>query len=124
MDKGQAIELVERQARAWEKADAEAVVADFAEDAVLISPGGRSEGKAAIRDGVIASSQKIRDVQVEITRVLIDGDEGAVEWRWSETRLSDGQRYSVEDAIIFVLRDDKIIYWREYFDTGAPTWHR
>jgi len=25
----------------------------------------------------------------------------------------------VDDAIVFVLREGKIVYWREYFDTAA-----
>ena len=52
-----------------------------------------------------------------MTRVLLDGDQGAVEWTWSETNRADGRSHTAEDGIIFVLRDDKIVYWREYFDT-------
>ena len=41
------------------------------------------------------------------------------EWTWSETSRADGRRHTVEDAIIFALRDDQIVYWREYFDTAG-----
>jgi uncharacterized protein (TIGR02246 family) len=118
MDAQQAWDLVARQARAWEEADLDAIPGDFAPDGWLISPGGRWQGPAAIREAAERFFWFAKDVRVEITRVLIDGDEGAAEWTWSETRLETGQRHTAEDAIIFELRDGQIIYWREYFDTA------
>jgi uncharacterized protein (TIGR02246 family) len=112
--------LVERQAQAWEQGDLHAISADFAPDGVFISPGGRWQGPAGVREAAASFFALFRDVQVEITRVLLDDDQGAVEWTWHETRRADGRRTATEDGIIFVVRDDKIIYWREYFDT-APT---
>jgi limonene-1,2-epoxide hydrolase len=47
----------------------------------------------------------------------VDGDQGALEWTWHETHHADNQERTIDDAIIFTLRDDKIVYWREYFDT-------
>lgn len=111
-------QLVERQARAWESADLDAIAAAFAEDGVLISPGGRWQGAAAIRAAAQAFFAAARDVRVQVTRAFGAGDLGAAEWTWSETRIATGQRHSAEDAIIFVLRDGKIVYWREYFDTA------
>jgi uncharacterized protein (TIGR02246 family) len=49
MTRDEAVALVERQARAWERADLDAIVADFAEDGLFISPGGRWRGQVAIR---------------------------------------------------------------------------
>ncbi len=110
--------LVERQARAWEAADLDAITADFAEDGWLISPGGRWQGPAAIRAAAEAFFTAAADIRVQVTRVFGVGDLGAAEWTWSEMRLATGRRHSAEDAIIFALRDGKIVYWREYFDTA------
>jgi uncharacterized protein (TIGR02246 family) len=121
MNSEQARALVERQARAWERADLAAIVADFAPDGVLISPGGRWQGYDSLRRGAESFFAAATDVQVVVTRVLLDGDQGAAEWTWSETSRADGRRHTVEDAIIFALRDDQIVYWREYFDTAAFT---
>jgi limonene-1,2-epoxide hydrolase len=60
-------------------------------------------------------------VRVTVIRVLLDGHQGAVEWTWTETRLVDDLSRTAEDCIIFELRGDKLIYWREYFDTAG--WH-
>ena len=108
------------RARAWETGDLEAIAAGYAPDAVLIAPGGiRLEGIAALRENNARYFADYTDIRVDLTRVVLDGDQGALEWTWSETRRADGQRRSVDDAIVFVLRDGKIAYWREYFDTAA-----
>lgn len=119
MDREAVRALVERQARAWERADLDAIVADFADDGALISPGGHFQGPAAIRAAAEAFFEQLCDVRVEIMRVLLDGDAGAVEWTWSETRRADGRRATMEDGIVFTLRGDRIVRWREYFDTAA-----
>lgn len=110
--------LIQRQVVNWQTGDTEAILADFAEDAHFISPGGVWRGHAAIRQAIQTFWAGVSSVEVQITRVLSDGDQGAVEWRWSEVRLSDGQRHSAEDAIIFTVNmQGKVTYWREYFDT-------
>lgn len=119
MNLEQAWALVEQVAQAWEMGDLDAITAPFAPDGVLISPGGSWQGHLAIRKAAEEFFQSVGDVHIEVTRVLIDGDQGAAEWTWSETRLADGSHYTAEDAIIFALREGQIIYWREYFDTAG-----
>ena len=119
MNSEEARALVERQARAWERADSAAIVADFAPDGALISPRGRWQGHHALRRAAESVFAAVTDVQVVVTRVLLEGDEGAAEWTWSETTRADGSRHTVEDAIIVGLRADKLVFWREYFDTAA-----
>jgi uncharacterized protein (TIGR02246 family) len=109
--------LVERQARAWEAADLDAIPADFAEEGVFISPGGRWQGPSAIREASAGFFAVAHQVRVRVTRVMVMGDQGAAEWRWTETRRATNTQHSADDAVIFELRDGKIIYWREYFDT-------
>jgi len=119
MNSTEARALVERQARAWERGDLTAIVADFAPDGVLISPGGCCQGHDALRQAAESFFAAAIDVQVVVTRVLLDGDQGAAEWTWSETSRTDGRRYTIKDAIIFDLHDDQIVSWREYFDTAT-----
>jgi uncharacterized protein (TIGR02246 family) len=120
MNLDQARILIERQARAWEQADVETVIAAFAPEGVLISPGGRWQGHAAIRAAMQSFYEHAGEVKVEVMRVFIAGNQGAVEWTWRETRLTDGRRHQVDDAIIFkVNKAGQIVYWREYFDTAT-----
>ncbi|MEZ4732151.1 MAG: nuclear transport factor 2 family protein [Caldilineaceae bacterium] len=110
--------LVQRQADAWQCGDVEAIVADFDETALFISPGGVWRGRAAIRQAATAFWSTVQSVNIQVVRMLIDGDHGAVEWIWTEVRCADGQSHSAADAIIFTLTKDKISYWREYFDSA------
>jgi uncharacterized protein (TIGR02246 family) len=111
-------ELVARQAQAWMQQDIGLALEDFAVDAVFISPGGRWQGWDAIRRAAEGYFAVAAQVTVKIVRVLYDGRYGAVEWTWEETQRSTGLRHAADDAIIFELRDGKIVYWREYFDTA------
>jgi uncharacterized protein (TIGR02246 family) len=49
MNSEEARALVERQARAWKRADPAAIIADFAPDGALISPRGHWRGHDALR---------------------------------------------------------------------------
>jgi uncharacterized protein (TIGR02246 family) len=108
-----------RRARAWADGDLEAIMVDYAPDVVLIAPGVRLEGRDALRASNERYLSEYTDIHAELTRVIVDGDAGALEWTWSETRRADGKRRSVDDAIVFVLREDRIVYWHEYFDTAG-----
>jgi uncharacterized protein (TIGR02246 family) len=119
--------LVARQARAWEQGDINAALADFATDALYISPGGSWQGHEAIRRQANDFFASTDDVVVEVKNVFamplndslnLSNAYGAIEWAWHETRRETGARHRADDAIIFELRDGKIVYWREYFDTA------
>jgi ketosteroid isomerase-like protein len=112
-----------RRIRAWETEDLDAIMADYAPDVVHITPGGRRVGTATMRENNERYIADFTGFEVALTRLILDGTQedtqGALEWTWTEIRRSDGRRRSVDDAIVFVLRDGKIAYWREYFDTAA-----
>jgi uncharacterized protein (TIGR02246 family) len=110
--------LVTRQAQAWMSEDIESALADFAADCLFISPGGHWQGHDQIREAARAFFANATGVRVTITRIVFDGRVGAVEWTWQEVQRATGVRHQAEDAIIFELRDGKLVYWREYFDTA------
>jgi uncharacterized protein (TIGR02246 family) len=108
--------MVQRQAYAWENADSSAIVRDFAEDAIFIAAGTKFEGKAAIKQAAEDYFAQFTDTKVTIKRIIIDESQGAVEWDWSDRNKKTGQNSQAEDAIIFELKDGKIVYWREYIE--------
>lgn len=115
-DRAVALDLVQRMAAAWADADIPAIVALFVPDGVFISPGGRAEGQAAIAALAGAFFAQPRMVSISIGRVLLQGNLGAAEWVWDEIDPATHKRQIMQDAIVFELRDGKLIYWREYFD--------
>jgi limonene-1,2-epoxide hydrolase len=103
----------------WTEKNLDAIMADYAPDIVYITPFGRIESLAQLRANNERYLREYTDISVDLTRLIIDGDQGALEWTWSETRVADAVRRSIDDAIVFVIRNRKIVYWREYFDTAA-----
>ncbi|AFZ34311.1 hypothetical protein Sta7437_0717 [Stanieria cyanosphaera PCC 7437] len=117
MNSEQAIQaMVERQAYAWENADSSAIVQDFAENAIFIAAGTKFEGKEVIKQAAEDYFEQFTNTKVTIKRIIIDEFQGAVEWNWSDRNKKTGKNSQAEDAIIFELKDGKIVYWREYIE--------
>lgn len=113
-------QLVERQANAWETADSDKIIADFAEDCLFVVPGSTLRGQQEIKEAAESYFAEFTDTQVTIKRIIANENEGAVEWDWREKNKKTGETSKAEDAIIFELEDGKIKYWREYIDKESP----
>jgi uncharacterized protein (TIGR02246 family) len=96
--------------------DDDAIVAHFADDAVMIAPSGRFVGRDAIYAAGKAFNEDYTNIVIAIKQVIACDDSGVVEWSFAETRRADGYTHTMEDAIVFALRGGQIVYWREYFD--------
>jgi len=103
-------------AGAWISADLATIVALFAPYGLFVSPAGAAYGHDQIRAVAAAYFQEFACVGVQIRRVLADGSRGAAEWTWQETTRGAAELRTMEDAIVFEVRDNKLVYWREYFD--------
>ncbi len=113
-------QLVERQARAWEKQDFTLAAADWLPTAVLSSPEGNTpapEMPASMRDYF----KDFTDLHVTLKNLIVspDGNKLALEWDWAITRKRDGKRGISHDAIMVDLKGGKIASWREYYDPAA-----
>ena len=113
-------QLVERQARAWEKEDFTLAASDWLPTAVLISPEGNTpagEMPTAMTDYF----KEFSDLHVKIKNVFAspNGKKVAIEWDWAVTRKKDGKRGTSHDAIIVDLAGGKIASWREYYDPAS-----
>jgi ketosteroid isomerase-like protein len=113
-------QLVERQARAWEKQDFTLAASDWLPTAVLMSPEGNTPAPqmpASMKDYF----KDFSDLHVTIKNLFVspDGKKVAIEWDWAITRIKDGKRGISHDAIIVDLQGGKIASWREYYDPAA-----
>ena len=109
--------LVEKQAKAWENQDVASLVEDFAPDAVFKAASFTFNGVDGIKNAAQNYFRDFTDTRVEIRRIIIESNQGAVEWDWSDRNKKTGKPSAAEDAIIFELNDDgKIVYWREYIE--------
>jgi ketosteroid isomerase-like protein len=101
--------------------DLDAIMAQFAEDAIYDSPRGterfgtRFTGKAAIRDGFAQRFAGIPDVRYREDDHFADGDRGASEWTLSGT-TTDGQRIVVRGCDLWTFRDGLVVkkdsFWK------------
>ena len=110
------IEMVERQARAWESQDVAGIIDDFDRNAVFIAAGFRFDGQQEIAKAARDYFKQFHHTSVEIKRIIIDGSQGAVEWDWRDRERQSNKEGFAEDAIIFELEEAKIVYWREYIE--------
>jgi steroid delta-isomerase-like uncharacterized protein len=108
----------------WKRRDIEAITLDHAEDCVLESPvAGEVVGRAAIEQvyrGLLAS---FPDFAIEATDLIVDGDRVVQVATISGTNTGGfmglpptGKHFSVPVALIFTLRDGKIVHEKRIWD--------
>ena len=114
------LDLVDRQARSWERNDFALGAGDWLPDGELVAPGARVAAPDLERE-MAEFHRGYTDLVVTVLNVFCTADRAqvAVEWDWEVTRRSDGVRGLTHDAIIVELVDGKIASWREYFDLGG-----
>jgi uncharacterized protein (TIGR02246 family) len=108
--------LIEQARNAWVARDPDAVAQLFTSDGELIVPGQRWQGQTKIRQEVSKFAEQFIDVSITIRRVVVDGNQAAVEWHYEDTEKRTGKRNKADDAIVLEVKDGRIVYWREYFD--------
>ena len=106
---------------AFNRHDLDAIMAYFAEDAVLETPRGtdpwgtRYVGKAAVREGLAARFAGIPDVQYTDDRHWVCGERGCSEWLLSGTTTA-GERLAVRGCDLLEFRDGLVVrkdsYWK------------
>lgn len=111
---------VARAQAAWINGDADVFANLFTPDGEFIVPGLRLRGQAAIRKLTADVSAGLVDVSIEVRRIILDGEQAAVEWYWEDTNPATGQRNRADDVIVIDFRGDRIQKWREYIDTQTP----
>jgi len=111
---------IRRAAKAWETGDADAFAVMFTPDGEFIVPGKRWQGAAAIREQLAKLGRSNSDVSIDIRRIIVEGNQAVVEWRWEETEKATGSRSQADDSIVVDFMDGKISRWREYIDSETP----
>ena len=73
--------VVQRHLDAVRAGDAEAMAADYAEDAVLVRGADRYEGRAAIRDYFAGVPARMAGAEIRTEPLVADGDTVRIIWR-------------------------------------------
>ena len=113
-----------RREQAYEKEDAAALAADYADDAVVDSPtGGVHRGPAAAADVLDAVFVAFDDMKVRTQDLLIDGDRIAQVLILEGTNVGgmmglppSGKSFRVPAVFLYELRGGKIVRERRIYD--------
>jgi uncharacterized protein (TIGR02246 family) len=112
--------MLKQASRAWVTGDADAFAALFTPEGEFTVPGKRWQGQAAIREVAAGFADRYSNVQIDIRRIIVDGNQAVVEWRWEDLKKATGVRSKADDAIVVDFEDRLISRWREYIDTQSP----
>ncbi len=107
--------LVMRHAKAWETGDYGLLDSILHEGLVFAYPGRRLNKTETLKD-LIDYNATFKDTKIYVNKIIIDGDDLAVEWQFASTNKITGNRTVVSDAIIGKIQNGKIIIWKEYLD--------
>ncbi len=115
------LEALEHVLEAFNRHDLDAIMAHFADDAVLEIPRGphpwgtRLEGRAAVREGLASRFAGIPDVHYSEDRHFVCGDRGVSEWLLTGTTTA-GERIEVRGCDHWEFRNGLITrkdsYWK------------
>ena len=96
-------EVFSHHAQALGAGDLDEIVADYADDAVFITPAGVKRGKDGVREGFTQLLADVPNAKWELPTQIYEGDVLFLEW------AADAARTRVEDGIdTFVFRDGLI----------------
>ena len=118
-------ELLDAFAEAWNRHDADALMAFMTCDCVFESSAGpdvcgtRYQSADAVRAGYVDVWTTFPDAHWGNARHFICGDRGVSEWTFSGTR-EDGTRVEVHGCDLFTFRDGKIAVKDSYRKNRPP----
>jgi ketosteroid isomerase-like protein len=96
-------EVFQHHAETLIAGDLEGVVSDYADDAVILSPGGVKKGKAGVRETFIKLLDDLPSAKWEVPTVLFEGDILFLEWKAHAEKT-----YADDGVDTFLFRDGKI----------------
>lgn len=118
-------EILEALADAFNRHDADAVLALMTDDCVFEASAGpevcgrRYSGREAVRAGFAEVFATFRDANWGKARHFVQGDRGLSEWTFTGTR-ADGTRVEVNGCDVFTFRDGKIAVKNSYRKNRPP----
>ena len=111
--------ILEHQTAAWNAADVEAILQDFAPDAVLTSASGQTlSGIPAIRQSLTAFFSAFSQIRLEVRALVALSDTAACEWEFSCRHRLTGNTARLPASVFITCANGKIAEWREYYDTA------
>lgn len=100
----------------WRLGHADNICRCHAPDSVILNAWEVVRGHEEFCTSAAQYMANFADTQIEVHRIIYDGQNIALNQTWRCTNRSTGIRAGDQDLIIGVMQDHQIHYWREYFD--------
>ncbi len=111
--------ILEHQTAAWNAANIDAILHDFASDAVLTSASGQTlSGIPAIRQSLTSFFSAFAQIRLTVRALVAHGDTAACEWEFSCRHRLTGNTARLPASVFITCHNGKITEWREYYDTA------
>ena len=111
--------ILEHQTAAWNAADIDAILQDFAPDAVLTSASGQTlSGIPAIRQSLTSFFSAFAQIRLTLHSLVAQDDTAACEWEFSCRHRLTGNSARLPASVFITCLNGKITHWREYYDTA------
>ena len=129
MTRDEILQLLARRSEAWRRLDVKALVADYADDAVVESPvaGGPTQGAEQIKQVFQTYFAAFPNLEMEQGEVLVDGSRAAVMATFSGSDSGGfmgmpptGRQVTIPMVFLYEFKDGKIVRDRRIYDfTGT-----
>ena len=125
MTRAEIVDVLDRRADAWRRLDAETLVADYADDAVVESPvaGGATQGRDQIRQVFQTYFVAFPDLRMDVEAVLVDDQRAAVMATFTGTDRggfmgmpATGRQVTIPVVFLYEFKDGKIVRDRRVYD--------
>ncbi len=111
--------ILEHQTAAWNAADIDAILQDFASDAVLTSASGQTlSGIPAIRQSLTSFFSAFAQIRLTLRSLVAQDDTAACEWEFFCRHRLTGNTARLPASVFITCSNGKITHWREYYDTA------
>ena len=120
-DDASKLQVLERVLDGFNRHDVEAIMSQFADDCVFVSPRGpdpwgrRLVGRAEVREGIAARFEGIPNVHYEGTGDFVSGDRAVSEWTLTGT-TTDGEQLELWGCDLWTFQGDEIVcknsFWK------------
>ena len=117
--------VLERVLDGFNRHDVDAILSEFAEDCVFLSPRGPDPwgqslaGRAEVRSGFAARFEGIPDVHYESGGDFVAGERGVSEWTLTGTTVA-GERLEVRGCDLWTFRGDEIVCKNSFWKIVEP----
>jgi hypothetical protein len=119
-------EVLRRETEAMSRADLE-LWSSIAADSVIINPPwDRLVGRDACKMGLQVFFEHYQDTEAKITKVVFDDTQpnsAIAQQTFCTTNKETGQRGSDLDFVLVEIEDNKLKFWKTYFDTDQSVQH-